>query len=82
MVCVISKIPLFICGKPGCSKSLSVQLLVANLRGANSHTLLQKLPRILAIHYQGPSPAPRGIEKIFEKRAACSTTRRTTRSCR
>ena len=26
-VCVNSKIPLFIVGKPGCSKSLSVQLL-------------------------------------------------------
>jgi len=27
-VCVNSKVPLFIVGKPGCSKSLSVQLLL------------------------------------------------------
>jgi hypothetical protein len=69
MVCVINKIPLFICGKPGCSKSLSVQLLVSNLRGQDSHdNFFKKLPRILAIPYQGSeSSTSEGIEKIFEK---------------
>lgn len=69
LVCVINKIPLFICGKPGCSKSLSVQLLVSNLRGPDSHDpYFKKLPRILAIPYQGSeSSTSEGIEKIFEK---------------
>ena len=69
MVCVINKIPLFICGKPGCSKSLSVQLLVSNLRGQDSNdAFFKKLPRILAIPYQGSeSSTSEGIEKIFEK---------------
>ena len=69
IVCVINKIPLFICGKPGCSKSLSVQLLVSNLRGSDSNdSFFKKLPRILAIPYQGSeSSTSEGIEKIYEK---------------
>ena len=69
LVCIINKIPLFICGKPGCSKSLSVQLLVSNLRGADSpDPFFKKLPRLLAIPYQGSeSSTSEGIEKIFEK---------------
>ncbi len=34
--CVINKIPIFICGKPGCSKSLAITLIFANLRGPKS----------------------------------------------
>jgi nucleoside-triphosphatase THEP1 len=69
MVCVINKIPLFICGKPGCSKSLAVQLLVSNLRGQDStDNFFKTLPRILAIPYQGSeSSTSEGIEKIFQK---------------
>ncbi len=32
-VCIINKIPLFIVGKPGCSKSLSTQLILQNMKG-------------------------------------------------
>ncbi len=69
LVCIINKIPIFICGKPGCSKSLSVQLLVSNLRGDDSNDpFFKKLPRLLAIPYQGSeSSTSEGIEKIFEK---------------
>jgi len=69
LVCIINKIPIFICGKPGCSKSLSVQLLVSNLRGNDSNDpFFKKLPRLLAIPYQGSeSSTSEGIEKIFEK---------------
>jgi nucleoside-triphosphatase THEP1 len=69
LVCVINKIPLFICGKPGCSKSLAIQLLVSNLRGPDStDSFFKKLPRILGIPYQGSeSSTSEGIEKIFEK---------------
>jgi E3 ubiquitin-protein ligase RNF213 len=34
--CIINKIPIFICGKPGCSKSLAITLIFANLRGSKS----------------------------------------------
>ena len=39
-VCVNSKIPLFIVGKPGCSKSLSVQLLFKTMKGNSSDNTL------------------------------------------
>jgi E3 ubiquitin-protein ligase RNF213 len=34
--CIINKIPIFICGKPGCSKSLAINLIFANLKGSKS----------------------------------------------
>ena len=34
--CVFNKIPLLICGKPGCSKTLSIQILVENFKGKES----------------------------------------------
>ena len=40
--CVNAKIPLFIVGKPGCSKSLSVQLLFGAMKGESSDNLLFK----------------------------------------
>jgi hypothetical protein len=34
--CIINKIAIFICGKPGCSKSLAITLIFSNLRGPKS----------------------------------------------
>ena len=34
--CIMEKIPIFICGKPGCSKSLAIQLIFSNLKGPKS----------------------------------------------
>jgi E3 ubiquitin-protein ligase RNF213 len=34
--CIIKKIPIFICGKPGCSKSMAISLVFANLKGKKS----------------------------------------------
>ena len=31
--CLLNKIPVFMCGKPGCSKTMSVYLAGTNLRG-------------------------------------------------
>jgi hypothetical protein len=36
LVCILNKIPVFLVGKPGCSKSLSFQLIVSNLKGQDS----------------------------------------------
>ena len=35
-VCIVNKIPLIICGKPGTSKSLSFQILYDNMNGKRS----------------------------------------------
>jgi hypothetical protein len=39
-VCIMNKIPVFICGKPGCSKTLCIQLLISSLRGIDNNFLL------------------------------------------
>ena len=44
-VCINNHIPVFICGKPGCSKSLSVQLIYKSMKGESSDDLLfRKIP--------------------------------------
>ena len=35
--CIINKIAIFICGKPGCSKSLAISLIFTNFRGLKSN---------------------------------------------
>jgi MoxR-like ATPase len=35
-VCLMNRLPIIIVGMPGCSKSLSVKLLLSNLRGTSS----------------------------------------------
>ena len=54
LVCLVNKIPIFICGKPGCSKSLAIKLVKNNLLGKKSTcTLFQKFPEIIRIYVQG-----------------------------
>ena len=54
IVCIFTKIPIFICGKPGCSKSLAVQLLFNHLRGKNSgDEYFRTLPELIPVSYQG-----------------------------
>ena len=57
------------CGKPGCSKTMSVQLTAANLRGTDSQDpFFKSLPRLLMITYQGSEASTsQGIEKTFQK---------------
>ena len=68
-VCIINKIPLFIVGKPGCSKSLSTSLVFQNMRGINSNkNLFKKYPRVISFYYQGSlSSTSEGIQNIFTK---------------
>ena len=68
-VCITSKIPLFIVGKPGCSKSLSVQLLFNSMKGEDSEfAIFKNLPKLFCNSYQGSlSSTSQGILKIFEK---------------
>ena len=68
-VCVNAKVPLFIVGKPGCSKSLSVQLLFKSMKGENSDNILFKtLPKLILNSYQGSlGSTSKGVLSIFRK---------------
>ena len=68
-VCVNTQVPVFICGKPGCSKSLSVQLLFKSMKGENSENeLFRTLPKLIMNSYQGSKTSTsKGVLKIFEK---------------
>ena len=68
-VCVNSKVPLFIVGKPGCSKSLSVQLLFKAMKGENSkNSLFKTLPKLMINSYQGSlGSTSKGVLNIFKK---------------
>ena len=47
-VCINTKVPIFIVGKEGCSKSLSVQLLFKSMKGEMSDNFLFKsLPKLI-----------------------------------
>ena len=63
------KIPIFIVGKPGCSKSLSVQLIYKSMKGKSSKNELFKLyPSLVLFSYQGSlSSTSESVENIFVK---------------
>ena len=66
--CVNAKIPLFIVGKPGCSKSLSVQLLFKAMQGDSSDNFLFKsLPKLFINAFQGSlGSTSKGVLNIFK----------------
>jgi len=69
LVCILNRIPVFLVGKPGCSKSLSMQLIKSNLRGKDSQDkYFQTLPNLYIVSYQGSeSSTSDGIIKVFQK---------------
>ena len=69
LVCILNRIPIFVVGKPGCSKSLSIQLIRSNLRGRDSKDpWFQELPQLYVVSYQSSeSSTSEGIIKVFEK---------------
>ena len=69
LICILNRIPIFLVGKPGCSKSLSVQLIKNNLRGRDStDPYFQTLPNLYIVSYQcSESSTSEGIIKVFEK---------------
>ena len=66
--CINAKIPLFIVGKPGCSKSLSVQLLFKAMQGDSSDNFLFKsLPKLFINAFQGSlGSTSKGVLNIFK----------------
>ncbi|KAL3859944.1 hypothetical protein ACJMK2_010123 [Sinanodonta woodiana] len=69
LVCILNRIPIFIVGKPGCSKSLSMQVIRSNLRGKDSKKdLFRSQPQLYCVSFQGSdSSTSDGIIKVFEK---------------
>ena len=68
-VCINNLIPIFICGKPGCSKSLSVQLVFKSMRGEDSNKkIFKNCPKIYQNAYQGSlNSTSKGVKSIFDK---------------
>ena len=69
LVCILNQIPVFVVGKPGCSKSLSMQIIRSNLRGKDAKDpFLKTLPQLYVVSHQGSeSSTSDGILKVFEK---------------
>ena len=69
--CLINKVPLIICGKPGNSKTLSVQLLLDSMKGASSFNDFFKNPdykEVVTYPFQGSTTCTsKGVIQTFEK---------------
>ena len=68
-VAINTKIPIFIIGKPGCSKTLSVQLINNAMKGSiSTNSFFQKYPKMYVSTYQGAlNSTSEGVKAIFEK---------------
>ncbi len=68
-VAINNKVPIFIVGKPGCSKSLSVQLITRAMRGnLSNNELFKYLPKVIVNSYQGSmGSTSEGVENVFIK---------------
>ena len=66
-VCINNKIPLFIVGKPGCSKSLSVKLILKSM-DFTENKFFKNYPNIMCQKYQGSlCSKSEEVIKVFEK---------------
>ena len=72
-VCIVNKIPLIICGKPGTSKSLSFQILYDSMKGNRSENdFFKNYPELLVFSYQGSKTSTsEGVQKVFNKARNC-----------
>ncbi|RIA93442.1 hypothetical protein C1645_819410, partial [Glomus cerebriforme] len=68
IVCILTRIPLFLIGAPGSSKSLAIRLISSNLRGSDSNDkYFRSLPQVYLIPHQGSSSSTSdGIIKVFD----------------
>ncbi|XP_038571429.1 E3 ubiquitin-protein ligase rnf213-alpha-like isoform X2 [Micropterus salmoides] len=69
VICVELRIPLFIVGKPGSSKSLSKTLVADAMQGSASHSeLFRRLKQIHLVSFQcSPHSTPEGIINTFKQ---------------
>ncbi|CAB5202131.1 unnamed protein product [Rhizophagus irregularis] len=68
-VCILTKIPIFVIGETGSSKSLALHLISSNLRGSESDDdYFKSLPKVHIVPYLcSSSSTSDGITKIFDK---------------
>ena len=68
-VSINNKIPIFIVGKPGSSKSLSVQLINRAMKGEDSNkSLFRNFPKIILTPYMGSlTSTSKEVENIFNR---------------
>ena len=68
VVCILNKIPVFVVGKPGTSKTLALQVIASNLQGQqSSHRTWRRFPAIYIFQYQcSPLSTARSILYQFE----------------
>jgi hypothetical protein len=68
-IAINNKVPIIVVGKPGCSKSLSVQLINKSMKGtASNNFIFKQYPKIIINSYQGSmGSTSEGVEKIFKK---------------
>jgi hypothetical protein len=71
LVSILNRIPIFIIGKPGSSKSLAMELVQSNLNGeASESAFLKTLPAVEVFSYQcSPLSTSEGIQAAFETAA-------------
>ena len=71
-ICINNKIPLFLCGKPGCSKSLSLSIIEKAMRGKKSESdKFKTMPEISRSTYQGSlSSTSEGVLNVFKNTRA------------
>ena len=51
VICISLRIPLFVIGKPGSSKSLAKSIIHISMKGSNSETmLLRKMKEVIFLH--------------------------------
>ncbi|CAB5384545.1 unnamed protein product [Rhizophagus irregularis] len=69
IVCILTRIPVFIIGEAGTSKSLAIRLIISNLRGSDSKDeYFKSLPQIYLIPLQGsPFLTSDSIVKALDK---------------
>ena len=69
ITCFMTKVPLFICGKPGSSKTLSLNLVLSSLTGTSSQSILfSRLPELQKIFFQcSEYCTSEGFENTFKK---------------
>jgi len=65
--CILSKVPIIICGEPGCSKSLSFNIIESHMK-KETNEYFKDFPIINKISYQGSEASTsEGILRIYNK---------------
>ncbi|CAF2430104.1 unnamed protein product [Rotaria sp. Silwood2] len=69
LICTINRIPIIICGKPGCSKTSAVNIVLSNIKGKKSNDkYFQTLSDLCPVSYQGSKTCTsESIEKVFQR---------------